>query len=264
VEGISYQLGHFQSNGKNFNYQTLIMLMIITENLDELRQIEPVHFSDDTNLAQRNAMISFFTFASSLIPSLYKLIFGSSRPRINDESKLLLQNPMENARDWFCFKDYVVIRVYGFKGEPFELPKFSSKRLFILEFVRQRLNVENDNFLKSKKSSTIRFNYTLEPFVVKSVATISMIDQILKSMNFDTDKALRYDPNKVLHQRRIDMNFKGYEAEHDEVLVALANTDIFEQIEIGNGSSSNGDRDSQHKATGKQTKIPTPLKVKSP
>lgn len=47
-------------------------------------------------------------------------------------------------------------------------------------------------------------------------------------MNFDTDKALRYDPNKVLHQKRLNVNLKGYEAEHDEVLVALANTNLFE------------------------------------
>ena len=90
MEIISYQLGHFHSDGKTFKYQTLLMLMVITENLDELRQIEPIHFSEDTNLSQRNAIISFFTFASSVIPILYKLIFGSSMPRINDDLKLLL------------------------------------------------------------------------------------------------------------------------------------------------------------------------------
>ena len=37
AEKIAYQLGHFQSDGKVFNYQTLLMLMIITENLPELR-----------------------------------------------------------------------------------------------------------------------------------------------------------------------------------------------------------------------------------
>ena len=127
--------------------------------------------------------------------------------------------------------------------------------------MRQRLNVENDNFLKSKKASTIRFKYTLEPFVVKFVAAISVIDQILKNMNFDSNKALRYDPNKVLHQRRINMNFKGYEAEHDEVLAALANIDLFEKIRVGNDSSNNSERNSPDKATSKQTKVPTPLKA---
>ena len=107
----------------------------------------------------------------------------------------------------------------------------------------------------------MKFNFTLEPFVVKSLSAISVIDQIMKSMSFDTDKALRYDPNKVLHQRRLDVNLSGYEAKHDEVLAALANTDLFEQIEVGNGSSNNSDRSNQEKATGKQTEVPTPLKA---
>ena len=51
ADKIAYQLGHFQSDRKVFRYQTLLMLMIITENLSELRQMEPVHFSDDTDLS---------------------------------------------------------------------------------------------------------------------------------------------------------------------------------------------------------------------
>ena len=53
VENISYQLEHFNSDGKVFNYQTLLMLMVITENLDELKQIEPINFSDSIDLSQR-------------------------------------------------------------------------------------------------------------------------------------------------------------------------------------------------------------------
>ena len=105
------------------------MLMMIIENLDELRQMEPIHFSDDTDLSQRNATISFFTFTSSVIPALYKLIFGSSMPRIGEDLKLLLQNPMELEGDLFCFEDYTLIKIYGFEGEPFRLPKFPTRRL---------------------------------------------------------------------------------------------------------------------------------------
>ena len=80
-------------------------------------------------------------------------------------------------------------------------------------------------------------------------------------MSFDTDKALRYDPKGIMHQRRVEMNFKGYDVEHDEVLVALANTDLLEQIEFGNGSSSNGNQSIQNQEPIKQTQIPTPLKA---
>ena len=99
AEKISYQLGHFQSDGKVFNYQALLMLMIITENLNELRQMEPIHFSNSTDLSQRNVTMYFFIFASSVILVLYKLIFGSTMPRIGEDLKLLLQGPVESVGD---------------------------------------------------------------------------------------------------------------------------------------------------------------------
>ena len=56
-----------------------------------------------------------------------------------------------------------------------------------------------------------------------------------------------------MHQRRIEMNFRGYDVEHDEVLAALANTNILEQVELGNGSSNNCDQSTQNQAVIKQT-----------
>ena len=88
VDKISYQLEHFHSDGKTFNCQTLLMLMIITDNLAELRQIEPINFLEGVDLSQRNATISFFTFASSIMPAIYKVIFGSFMPKISEDMKL--------------------------------------------------------------------------------------------------------------------------------------------------------------------------------
>ena len=150
--------------------------MVITKNLDELNQIEPINFLDSTNLSQRNSTISFFTFVGSVMPALHKLIFGSFMPRISEDLKLLLQNPVETVGDWFCFENYTVIRVYGFEGEPFRLPRFISRRLFALEFLRQRLVAENDNFIKHKKASSMKLLFTLEPFVVKSIFVVTAID----------------------------------------------------------------------------------------
>lgn len=179
VDKISYQLEHFHSEGKTFNYQTLLLLMVITENVVELRRIESVNFLDAADLFERNATISLFTFANSIMPTIYKLIFGSTMPRISEDYKFLLQNPIELIGDWFCFKDSIVIRMYGFEGELDKLPKFTTRRLFVLEFLRQRLSVENDNFLKNKKASSMKFNFTLEPFVVRYIYAIMVVDQIL-------------------------------------------------------------------------------------
>ena len=154
-----------------------------------------------------------------------------------------------------------MIRVYGFEGEPFRLPKFTSRRLFALEFLRQRLIGENDNFIKHKKASSLKFVFTLEPFVVKSVLAANIIDQILRSMGFETDKSLRYDPKGVMNQRRMEANCKGYDVEHDDLLVALDNTDFLETIESANGSSNDQDQDNQDQQIVSQAQIPTPLKI---
>ena len=220
VDRISYQLEHFHIEGKVFSYQTLLLLIVITENLTELRQIELVNFLDVVDLSERNATISFFTFSNSIIPAIYKIIFGSTMLRISDDLKLLLHNPTKRVGDWFCYQDFIVIRVYGFEGTPYKLQKFLTRRLFFLEFLRQRLFAENENFIKHKKASSIKFKFTLEPFVVESVYVVTIIDQIMESMQFQTNKSLRYDPKKVIHQRKIDVNLRGYEAYQDEVLLA--------------------------------------------
>ena len=90
ADRIAYQLGHFQSNGKVLKYQTLLMLMIITENMSKLKQMEPIHFSEETYLSQKNATLSFFTFSSTVVPAIYKLIFGFAKPRIGEELKAIL------------------------------------------------------------------------------------------------------------------------------------------------------------------------------
>ena len=97
----------------------------------------------------------------------------------------------------------------------------------------------------------MKFNFTIEPFLVKSA--ITTINQILRSLNFETHKALRYDPKGVMHQRRMDMNFKGYDVDQDEVLETLANTYLFEQIEVGDRSNNNNERSNPRKAINNQT-----------
>ena len=67
---------------------------------------------------------------------------------------------------------------------------------------------ENDNFIKHKKASSLKFVFTLEPFVVKFVFAVNIIDQILRSMGFEIDKSLRYDPKGIMNQRRMGQILK--------------------------------------------------------
>lgn len=123
------------------------MLLIITENLETLQQMDPAYFSDQVDLTKRNSTVNFFYFINRIMAAIYKLIFGSIMTRIQEDFKLLLQNPVEPVEDWFCYQDFTILKVYGFEGEPYKLPKFLTRRIFVLEFLRQRLTTENDIFV---------------------------------------------------------------------------------------------------------------------
>ena len=48
----------------------------------------------------------------------------------------------------------------------------------------------------------------------------------MKIIYFQTNKSLIYDPKKIIHQRKFDVNMSGYEVEQDQVLAALDNSDF--------------------------------------
>ena len=66
------------------------MLLIITENMETLQLMDPAYFSDQVDLTERNSTMSFFYFTNRVMATIYKLIFGSSMPRIQEDFKLLL------------------------------------------------------------------------------------------------------------------------------------------------------------------------------
>ena len=71
--------------------------------------------------------------------SLYKLIYGMSLPRFSEEMKAYMQSSSEPVGDWFLYKEFTVLIVYGFEDKPYILPIFLTKRVFVLEFLRHRL-----------------------------------------------------------------------------------------------------------------------------
>ena len=78
------------------------------------------------------------------------------------------------------------------------MPKFLTRILFVLEHLRQRLSTENENFIKHKKVYSMKFKFTLEPFVVESIYVVTIIDQIMERMKFQTYKNIKYDPKRVI------------------------------------------------------------------
>ena len=83
----------------------------------------------------------------------------------------------------------------------------------------------------------------------------------MKRMSFQTNKSLIYDPKRIIHQRKLDVNLSGYEAEEGDPLDGVANSDFLEQIADNGSNGSDSNMMNPDKAATKQrTKVPTPLK----
>ena len=96
--------------------------------------------------------------------------------------------------------------------------------------------MEIEIFLNHKKASNMKFKYTMEPFVVNTTFSLLIIQNIIKSMNFQLDKKLKYDPKHIISQRKIDSRMGTYEHKEDEALTLMANKSYIEH-----GANMRGD-----------------------
>ena len=126
-----------------------------------------------------------FEFVNSIMSEMYKLLFDEMLPRVLEEMKFMLQSSWEDrVGDWFLYKDFTVLRVYGFTGEPYKLHVFLTPRIFALEFMRQRLCAEEEHFGAFKKSSNIKFPLKVGPFIFKNKSALIIVEKLLEIMNF--------------------------------------------------------------------------------
>jgi hypothetical protein len=104
VEIITSQLENFHNSGKFFRYQTLLMLIVINNNLQTLQQMQLEFFAENVNLSERNSTMTLISFTDKIMSSIYKLIFGTSLPRMTKEMKAYLQNSNEPIGGWLLYK----------------------------------------------------------------------------------------------------------------------------------------------------------------
>ena len=103
--------------------------------------------------------VDYCKFMNQLMAKIYKLFFEERFPRVFPEMMQILQ--LSNSKkigDWFLIEFGTTIRLYGFMHPPYILPTFLTTRVFSLELIRQKLIVEEENFLNFKKSSNLIFH----------------------------------------------------------------------------------------------------------
>ena len=138
-----------------------------------------------------------------IMAKIYRLMFQSKLPRVFPEMEEMLQfAPDRKVGDWFLLKEHTLIRVYGFAHEPYILPAFLTARIFSLEFIWQKLIVENEPFINFRKASEIKFPLKVGPFIIKRKAYLIVIEGLLQDTNFMKATKINYDPHHIISQRR--------------------------------------------------------------
>ena len=161
---------------------------------------------------------------------VYRLIFNAILPRVLEEMKTKLQLYIDTKiGDWFLYKDYTIIMVYGFTKGPYSLLSFIAPRIFALEFIKKILQSETEHFLNFKKASNFKIPSNIGPLVVKSKSTLSVVERLMKVMNFKEMKKIRYDPYHVISQRREQNKIIPFEYQEIEGLDKLANLENLDQ-----------------------------------
>ena len=146
AEAIHIQLVEF-SKVIFFKYQSYLLNMLLCSNVTELQFLNTIFSSDLPK------QIKMFEFVNSIMSEIYKLLFDEVFPRVFEEMKIMMQSsPEDRIGDWFLYKYFTVLRVYGFTGEPYRLPAFLTPRIFALEYMRQILHAEEEHFRAFKKS----------------------------------------------------------------------------------------------------------------
>ena len=104
---------------------------MICSNVTELKFLSTLSSSDLPK------QIHLIEFANSIMSEIYRMLFDEDLPRVLEEMRCLMQSsPEERVGDWFLYRGYTVLRVYGFTGQPYRLPSFLTPRIFALEFMR--------------------------------------------------------------------------------------------------------------------------------
>jgi len=118
AEAIHLQLTEFPKV-RFFRFQTYLLNILLCSNVTELKFLSTLCSSDLPK------QINMFEFANSIMSEMYKMLFDEDLPRVLDEMKYLMQSsPEDRVGDWFLYRDYTVLRIYGFTGQPYRLPAF--------------------------------------------------------------------------------------------------------------------------------------------
>ena len=132
------------------------------------------------------------------------------------------------------------MREYGFTGEPYRLPAFLMPRIFALEYMIQRLHVEEEHFGDFKQSSNIKFPLKVGSFSFKNKGALVIVKKLLENMDFKKEQKVNYDPYHIISLRKQENKNKQFDHQVVEGLKEVANLFHFVEIPECDENTSSG------------------------
>jgi hypothetical protein len=126
-----------------------------------------------TSLLKHNSIdFSFKEFIDQFYHRVVSMLSGRPEPRINDEVQRILHlSDNTKTGDWYLYKYYTEIRVYGWDLAPYKLPKYLPVRIFSLEYIRQIINFDDIHFVSLKKKQQLRIKGQIGSFICNNRGT---------------------------------------------------------------------------------------------
>ena len=131
------------------------------------------------------------------------MLLGISHPRISADIRRVLQlSKQYRVGDWYLYQNHTEIKIYGCELAPYKLPRYLPMRLFVLEYYRKIINLDEVYFVKAKKKAQLRIKNQLGPFVCNNREAGREAEEILQRLKLKQSFMWRYDPCDFICNRR--------------------------------------------------------------
>lgn len=139
-----------------------------------------------TSLIRRNSKeFSFTHFVNKFLHICYSIFISDNPLRISPKIKRIIQLS-ENTRfgDWYLYILFIKIRLYGCELPPYQLLVFFPMCIFVLEFIRKSLNLDQVHFLPIRKDTLFKLKAQVGPFILKQRSINKEVEQLLAQIKF--------------------------------------------------------------------------------
>ena len=110
---------------------------------------------------------TWFKYVVEIMYVAYSVLLGRELERMSTDIKPYLQlGEVVKRGDWYLGLNYIGIRLYGIETTPYKMSKLLTPRLFMLEYLRQMVEVDDLHFIKSRKKGRIVFPISMGGYVL--------------------------------------------------------------------------------------------------